>query len=68
MIITKQLDDRRTFTYSDKNKWIRQIETGNEYETAIDYIHYTYEEMDKDIEDSLIDSDTALDILIGGVT
>lgn len=43
-------------TYSDENKIIRQIETGNEYEEAIDVadengnIRYTYEETDKDIE------------------
>ena len=45
-------------TYSDNNKIIRQIETGNEYEEAIDVadengnIKYTYEETDKDIERS----------------
>ena len=43
-------------TYSDENKVIRQIETGIEYEEAIDVadengnIRYTYEETDKDIE------------------
>lgn len=43
-------------TYSDKNKMIRQIETGIEYDEAIDVadengnIRYTYEETDKDIE------------------
>ena len=43
-------------TYSDENKIIRQIETGIEYEEAIDIadengnIRYTYEETDKDIE------------------
>lgn len=43
-------------TYSDENKVIRQIETGNEYDEAIDIgdengnIKYTYEETDKDIE------------------
>ena len=43
-------------TYSDENKYILQIETGIEYEEAIDvgdengYIKYTYEETDKDIE------------------
>lgn len=42
-------------TYSDKNKMIRQIETGYEYEEAIDVadengnIRFTYEETDKDI-------------------
>lgn len=43
-------------TYSDINKIIRQIETGIEYDEAIDVadengkIAYTYEETDKDIE------------------
>lgn len=45
-------------TYSDENKIIRQVETGNEYDEAIDVgdengnIKYTYEETDKDIERS----------------
>ena len=43
-------------TYSDAGKYIKQIETGYEYEEAIDVadengnIRYTYEETDKDIE------------------
>lgn len=43
-------------TYSDENKMIRQIETGIEYDEAIDVvdengnIRYAYEETDKDIE------------------
>ena len=43
-------------TYSDENKYILQIETGNEYDEAIDVadengnIAYTYEETEKDIE------------------
>ena len=43
-------------TYSDENKYILQIETGIEYEEAIDVadengnIRYTYEETDKEIE------------------
>ena len=43
-------------TYSDENKMIRQIETGNEYDEAIDVadengnIKYTYEETEKNIE------------------
>ena len=43
-------------TYSDENKVIRQIETGIEYDEAIDVadengnIRYTYEETNKDIE------------------
>lgn len=43
-------------TYSDENKMIRQIETGVEYDEAIDVadengnIRYTYEETNKEIE------------------
>lgn len=43
-------------TYSDSNKYIKQLETGNEYAEAIDVadengnIRYTYEETDKEIE------------------
>lgn len=43
-------------TYSDENKYILQIETGVEYDEAIDVadengnIKYSYEETDKDIE------------------
>ena len=36
-------------TYSDKNVYIRQVETGNEYSEAIDVegAGYTYEETEK---------------------
>ena len=43
-------------TYSDANKTILQVETGYEYDEAIDVadengnIRYTYEETNKDIE------------------
>ena len=43
-------------TYSDSNKYILQVETGIEYDEAIDVadkngnIRYTYEETNKDIE------------------
>lgn len=43
-------------TYSDENKYILQIETGNEYDEAVDVadengnIRYTYEETEKDVE------------------
>ncbi len=40
-------------TYSDENKMIRQIETGIEYEEAVDVENapYEYEETDIKIED-----------------
>lgn len=39
-------------TYSDSNMYIRQVETGIEYDEAIDIENapYTYEETDKAIE------------------
>lgn len=43
-------------TYSDADKYILQVETGIEYDEAIDVadkngnIRYTYEETEKDIE------------------
>ena len=43
-------------TYSDSNKYILQVETGIEYDEAIDVadengnIRYTYEETENDIE------------------
>jgi len=49
-------------TYSDENKVIRQIETGNEYDEATDVedenrnIRYTYEETE-----IMISSDTELE-------
>ncbi len=41
--------------YSDTNKYIRQEETGVEYEAAIDVYpcRYTYTETDKDIKSDL---------------
>lgn len=40
-------------TYSDDNKYIKQLETGYIYDEAIDILplRYTYEETDKNIED-----------------
>lgn len=40
-------------TYSDTNKYIRKVGTGEEYSEAIDIegAPYTYEETDKEIED-----------------
>ena len=48
-------------TYSDENKYILQIETGNEYDEAIDVadkdgnIAYTYEETEKYVEEETIE-------------
>lgn len=52
MIVEEMIDDRIRH-YSDLNVMIRQIETGNLYEDAVDIIPcpYTYEETDIPIED-----------------
>jgi hypothetical protein len=53
MIIVELVDEgTRERRYSDKNVKLRQIETGNIYEDAVDVIpcRYTYEEMDIPIE------------------
>lgn len=53
MIIIEQIENgERERQYSDKNMKLRQIETGNIYEDAVDVIpcRYTYEETDILIE------------------
>ena len=53
MIIVELVDEgTRERRYSDKNLKLRQIETGNIYEDAVDVIpcKYTYEETDIPIE------------------
>lgn len=53
MIIVELVDeDTRERRYSDKNVKLRQIETGNIYEDAVDVIpcRYTYEETDIPVE------------------
>jgi hypothetical protein len=54
MIVTEFYNTRKDGvnlykTYSDKNVYIRQVETGNEYSEAIDIegAGYTYEETEK---------------------
>jgi hypothetical protein len=65
-------------TYSDENKYIKQVETGTEYIDAIDEadenrnIRYTYEETDRDIETEEVSTEIELkaqayDILVGEV-
>ena len=59
MIATEYTDDGRIRHYSDEGYYIRQVETGNMYEDAVDYIpcRYTYEETDVPIpeKDIIID-------------
>lgn len=54
MIIIEQIENgERERRYSDENMKLRQIETGNIYEDAVDVIpcRYTYEETDIPIEE-----------------
>ena len=57
MIRNEFLDNGRlNRQYSDKNKMLKQNETGIEYSEAIDVMpcKYTYTETDKDIEEEHI--------------
>ena len=51
MIIIENINENLIKHYSDKNVYIRQIETGIEYSSAVDVTpcKYTYEETDKEI-------------------
>ena len=48
MIIEELLENNRVRHYSDQNMMIRQVETGNLYEDAVDIIpcRFNYEETD----------------------
>lgn len=67
MIKTENTDDGRIRHYSDAGVMIRQVETGELYEDAVDYIpcRFTYEETDVPIETELT-PEQALNILLGG--
>lgn len=70
MIITEYIEiENRERRYSDLNMKIRQVETGNLYDDAVDVIPcpYTYEETDIPIEGNELDSQEALDIIFGGM-
>lgn len=70
MIITEYIEtENRERRYSDLNMKIRQIETGNLYEDAVDVIPcpYTYEETDIPIEGNELSAQDALDIIFGGM-
>ena len=51
MVIEERISDRLVRHYSDKGLTIRQVETGYEYDEAVDVIpcRYTYVETDKPI-------------------
>ena len=70
MIIVEYIEtENRERRYSDLNMKIRQIETGNLYEDAVDVIPcpYTYEETDIPVEDNELSAQDALDIIFGGM-
>ena len=70
MIIVEYIEtENREHRYSDLNMKIRQIETGNLYEDAVDVIPcpYTYEETDIPIEGNELSAQDALDIIFGGM-
>ena len=52
MIIEEKLNERLIKHKSDSNKYIRQVETGVEYVSAVDTIpcRYTYVETEREIE------------------
>lgn len=67
MIIVEQLSNRER-RYSDRNVYLRQIETGVLYQDAVDVspCQYTYEESDVPIDEEPMDPQEALDMLFGG--
>lgn len=68
MIIEEFVEDgARVRHYSDNYMKIRQVETGNIYEDAVDYIpcRYTYEETNEPIEEDEISDSEALRIITG---
>lgn len=70
MIITEYIEiENRERRYSDLNMKIRQVETGNLYEDAVDVIPcpYTYEETDIPVEGNELSAQDALDIIFGGM-
>ena len=67
MILTEMIDGRIRH-YSDDGRKIRQLETGNLYEDAVDVIPciYNYEETDEYIEETEdIEDSEALRIIMG---
>ena len=69
MIIEQYLSETRVRHYSDIGMKIRQIETGNLYDDAVDVMpcRYNYEETDipSESEDNIKDKAEAYDILMG---
>lgn len=68
MILEEQVSEMCVRHWSDQDVKLRQIETGELYDDAVDVIpcRFTYEETDVPIEDEEIDDATALEIITGG--
>lgn len=68
MILEEMVDETRVRHWSDQDVKLRQVETGNIYEDAVDVIpcRYTYAETDEPITDPELDAETALNIITGG--
>lgn len=58
----------RIHHWSDADMKLRQVETGNIYDDAVDIMpcRYTYEETDIPIEETEATAEEVLDILLGG--
>jgi len=67
-LVTEYINDDLVRHYSDQGFLVRQIETGDLYEDAVDLITtpITYEETDILPEGAGIDADELLSILLGG--
>ena len=66
MVIEEILNERLVKHYSDKGMTILQVETGIEYDEAVDVIpcQYTYEETENPVGDNeLADAIRALNVL-----
>ena len=66
-MIKTEMVGERIRSYSDKNVWIRQDQTGVLYEDAVDVVEigYTYTETDIPIEEPELTDTEALNIIMG---
>lgn len=70
MIIVERISETRERRYSDRGVQLRQVETGNIYDDAVDNVpcQWTYEETDTPVTERELDAQEALDTLFGGGT
>ena len=68
MIIVERLKDNKVRYYSDIGMKIRQVETGNLYDDAVDSVPHEYEETDIPVDSEEITAEEALEIIIGGIS